>query len=104
MLTGMEWDGVLEAVGGSLNEADEDVCNSILNHVAEAARTPRQHPMKGGPLHDDDGNLVHETHFFVYWLMGLREGSWSLPVLIPRACWRDSTAGMAASCGGARTA
>jgi hypothetical protein len=81
LLKGLEWEAVLQAVEGALDDADAAMLDAILAHVEEAARTPRGPPGD----RDEEGNPIYDTHFFEYWLWGLQEGSWALPQPIPRA-------------------
>ena len=85
LLTGLEWEAVLDAVDKAIDPADQDLIAAIEAHVEEAARTALRHPTTGGPWHDESGEQLYQTHFFLYWLMGLRTGSWALPNPIPRA-------------------
>jgi hypothetical protein len=53
--------------------------------VDTAARTLRVPPPRGSEYWYEGCEQEFETHFFVYWLWGLQEGSWALPVPVPRA-------------------
>src|SRR5215472_9922905 len=85
LLAGLGTDAVFDALDAALDAADEDILNSVVGFAEEAARTPLRHPTTGGPWYDDGGNQLFDTHFFVSWLRGLREGSWALPEPTPRA-------------------
>jgi len=76
---------VLDAVGGAIADADEDLVTAILAHVDEAARTPREAPPRGSEFWYEGCEQEFQAHFFVYWLWGLTEGSWALPTPMPRA-------------------
>src|SRR5262249_27448476 len=93
---GMEWQAVLDAVTAAIHPDDDDVLGRILGFVEETAATPLNDyysdvPMRVAdgkavwpPLRDDKGEIVFDIHFFVYWLLGLQHGSWSLPERMPR--------------------
>jgi hypothetical protein len=85
LLKGATAEAVLDAVGEAIDPADEDVATSILAHVDEAARTPREAPPRGSEFWYEGCEQEFQTHFFVYWLWGLAEGSWALPAPMPRA-------------------
>jgi hypothetical protein len=68
-----------------VDDADEDVLDSILNFVEQAARTPRTPPPRESEYWYEGCEQESETQFFVYWLWGLAEGSWALPTPIPRS-------------------
>jgi hypothetical protein len=83
-LKGLAWGDVLQAVEAAIDEADGDVVESILGHVEVAARTLREAPSRASPYWYEGCEEEYETHFFVHWLHGLAEGSWSLPLRMPR--------------------
>src|SRR5262245_30288944 len=80
----MEWGPLLEAVIAAINPADAALVERLLGHVEEVQQTPRQHPSTGQVCRDEAGEVIHERHFLVDWLHGLKAGSWSLPLRMPR--------------------
>jgi hypothetical protein len=81
----MEPKAICDAVGAALDPADGDLAASILALVDEAAKTPREAPPRNSEAWYEGCEQEFETHFFVYWLWGLAEGSWALPTPIPRS-------------------
>jgi hypothetical protein len=82
---GMEWDAVVDRAAEAIDDADVDVFERILDHVAEANRTPRYNRASpNDPLRDEAGEIVYEWHFFCRWLTGLQDGSFGLPPSVPR--------------------
>ena len=93
---GKTWEEVLALVEAAIDPADVDVAEKIMALVEERAHTPVNDYANGHtkdpkgeaawpPVRDADGNIVYETHHFIWWLLGLQRGSWSLPERIPRA-------------------
>jgi hypothetical protein len=85
LLKGLEFDAVCDAVEAAIDPADQDLLESILAQVEEAAKTRREAPSRNSDAWYEGCEQEYETHFFVYWLWGLSEGSWALPEPIPRA-------------------
>jgi hypothetical protein len=82
---GMEWEAVVNRAAEAIDDADVDVLERILDHVAEANRTPRYNRASpNDPLRDEAGEIVYESHFFSRWLAGLQDGSFGLPPRVPR--------------------
>jgi hypothetical protein len=82
---GMEWDAVVNRAAEAIEDADVDVFERILDHVAEANRTPKYNrACPSEPLRDEAGEIVYESHFFCRWLTGLQDGSFGLPPKVPR--------------------
>jgi hypothetical protein len=77
----MTWDQCIKAVIEAIPEEDDDV----LKRVFAAVKVTRAAPPR--PIWDRaEGKevMVHDEHHFCYWLLGLMEGSWSLPSRMPR--------------------
>ena len=85
LLKGLEYEAVLNAVEAALDDADADLVESILGFVEKAAQTLREPPPQGSDNWYEGCEKEFETHFFVYWLWGLSEGSWALPTPMPRS-------------------
>jgi hypothetical protein len=85
LLKGQTHDAVCDAVAAAIDPADEDVFASILAHLEKAAQTPREAPSRASDAWYEGCEEEFDTHFFVYWLWGLAEGSWALPSPVPRA-------------------
>jgi hypothetical protein len=83
-LKGLPWEQVVDAVLGAVEPGDGDLLESILAHVEERGKVQVLEPSTLEPMVDGDGKPVCETHYFFYWLWGLQEGSWNLPVPLPR--------------------
>src|ERR1700722_8490126 len=82
---GMEWDAVVNRAAEAIEDADIDVFERILAHVAEANQTPRfNYANPNEPPRDEAGEIIYEWHFFCRWLVGLQDGSFSLPPKVPR--------------------
>jgi len=65
-LRGLETDAILDAVEAAVSPDDDELYERLWDHVEVA---------------DDQG----DTHYFLHWVWGLQEGSWALPVPMPRA-------------------
>jgi hypothetical protein len=83
-MTGVAWKELLNAVGESIDAADEDLAKEILRLVAEAAKVPWHNLTTKEKYLDDQGQEIPTPHYFVIWLWGLEVGSWRLPPRLSR--------------------
>ena len=82
-LTGMDWDKLLAEVDGALMDADADLVREIMALAHELAQEPWQNQTTKENL-TAEGQEQPTPHFFIRWLCGLQDGSWRLPLPIPR--------------------
>jgi hypothetical protein len=80
----MDWDEFSQRVCDAMDEADDDILQHIPDHMEERSKTPRRdYACWNEPLRDENGQIIYELHFFLIWLIGLKNGWFNLPARVP---------------------
>jgi hypothetical protein len=78
---GMTWDRCWEAVFEAIPEEDDDVLERVLAAIKATRAAP---PRPVWDMAEGKEVMAKDEHYICYWILGLMEGSWSLPSRMPR--------------------